>query len=101
MAEAGHSTYGSQANPILHSVWSLYGPSNHVWGAQRVICLLGKNGGGAVVAGVNKAVQTISVFVASAIWFGPEHPEQRMTTFKVFALILVVFGVLVYSAVQM
>eukprot|EP00946_MAST-07B_sp_MAST-7B-sp1_P004009 g4009.t1 len=68
-------------------------------GAHNVsFVFLGKNGGGAVVAGVNKAVQTISVFVASAIWFGPEHPEQRMTTFKVFALILVVFGVLVYSA---
>ena len=59
---------------------------------------LGKNGGGAVVAGVNKAVQTISVFAASAIWFGPEHPEQRMTSFKIVALILVVIGVLVYSA---
>jgi drug/metabolite transporter (DMT)-like permease len=59
---------------------------------------LGKNGGGAVVAGVNKAVQTISVFVASAVWFGPDHAEQRMTSFKIMALILVVIGVLVYSA---
>lgn len=68
-------------------------------GAHNVsFVFLGKNGGGAVVAGINKAVQTISVFVASAIWFGPEHPEQRMTSFKVFALILVVVGVLVYSA---
>ena len=68
-------------------------------GAHNVsFVFLGKNGGGAVVAGVNKAVQTISVFVASAIFFGPEHPEQRMTRFKIVALILVVVGVLVYSA---
>ena len=50
------------------------------------------------MAGVNKAIQTISVFVASAIFFGPEHPEQRMTGFKIVALILVVIGVLIYSA---
>ena len=58
---------------------------------------LGKNGGGAVVAGVNKAVQTITVFVFSAIVFGPTHPEQRMTTQKVTALVLVVVGVLMYA----
>ena len=47
------------------------------WAERRRCCRCG---------GANKAVQTISVFVAS-LWFGPEHPEHVTT--KVFALILV------------
>ena len=43
------------------------------------IIYVGKSGGGAVATGVNKAVQTVSVFVASAIFYGAEHLEQKFT----------------------
>ena len=58
---------------------------------------VGKSGGGAVVTGVNKAVQTVSVFLASALAYGAAHAEQRMTGEKTLGVIFVVFGVLYYS----
>eukprot|EP00949_MAST-11_sp_MAST-11-sp1_P002754 g2754.t1 len=53
---------------------------------------------GAVVAGVNKSLQTISVFIFSAIFFGNEHIEQRFTVGKGLSLIFVIVGVLLYSS---
>lgn len=83
------------------SVVSLYCLLLFMCGAHNLsFVFLGKNGGGAVVAGVNKAVQTISVFVISALIFGPSHVEQRMTSYKVAALILVVVGVLMYASAK-
>jgi drug/metabolite transporter (DMT)-like permease len=80
------------------SVVSLYCLLLFMCGAHNLsFVFLGKNGGGAVVAGVNKAVQTISVFVISALVFGPTHPEQRMTSYKVVALVFVVIGVIMYA----
>jgi hypothetical protein len=87
-----------QSGASYFSVASLYALLLIMCGAHNLsFVFLGKNGGGAVVAGVNKAVQTISVFVISALVFGPQHPEQRMTPYKVGALVLVVVGVLMYA----
>lgn len=61
------------------------------------IIYVGKSGGGAVATGVNKAVQTVSVFVASAIFYGADHLEQQFTFEKGFGVFLVVGGVLAYS----
>ena len=90
-----------QTGTSYFSVASLYCLLLVMCGAHNLsFVYLGKNGGGAVVAGVNKAVQTISVFVISAFVFGPQHPEQRMTPYKVAALVLVVGGVLLYAGAK-
>ena len=43
------------------------------------IVYVGKSGGGAVATGVNKAIQTISVFIVSALAFGRAHHEQQFS----------------------
>ena len=59
---------------------------------------MGKSGGGAVVTGVNKAVQTVSVFLASAIAYGAVHAEQRMTGEKTMGVIFVVLVVVPHGS---
>jgi drug/metabolite transporter (DMT)-like permease len=61
------------------------------------IVYVGKSGGGAVATGVNKAIQTISVFIVSAIAFGQVHHEQQFSFEKGLGVLFVIGGVLFYS----
>ena len=61
------------------------------------IVYVGKSGGGAVATGVNKAIQTISVFIVSAIAFGQVHHEQQFSFEKGLGVFFVICGVLFYS----
>jgi hypothetical protein len=51
----------------------------------------------AVKAGVNKAVQAVSVFAASHIFFCDTDKQQCMTSGKAVAMAMTVTGVLMYS----
>ena len=51
----------------------------------------------ALKAGVNKAVQAVSVFAASHIFFCDTDRQQCMTTGKAVAMAMTVAGVLMYS----
>ena len=61
------------------------------------IIYVGKSGGGAVATGVNKAIQTVSVFIVSAIAFGHIHHEQQLSFEKGLGVFFVIGGVLFYS----
>ena len=61
------------------------------------IVYVGKSGGGAVATGVNKAIQTISVFIVSALAFGRAHHEQQFSFEKGLGVAFVIGGVLFYS----
>ena len=51
----------------------------------------------AVLAGVNKSVQAISVFAASDYFYCDFDPQQCLSTGKCISMVLVVLGVLLYS----
>lgn len=51
----------------------------------------------AVMAGINKAVQAVSVFAVSHLCYCNIDAQQCLTTAKVVAMTLVIFGVLVFS----
>jgi hypothetical protein len=52
---------------------------------------------GCVEAGVNKAVQTICVFVLGSVCFCEEQPSQCLTRGKVMSLLTVLAAVLMYA----
>ena len=54
-------------------------------------------GSGAVSAGVNKALQAISIFAFSSMFFCDEHPDQCLSLLKLVSMVLVIIGVLWYA----